>query len=353
MKYLVNPTKLHFELSTICNALCLGCVRTDAYNFNEKKQIIPDKQYIKLDILKKILLDPKFKSVIELEFCGTIDDPLMHPEFLEFLDWASTVGNYNVLIHTNGGLRNKKYWVDLAKILKTHRKHIVKFSIDGLEDTNHIYRQNTVWSKIMENAETFISSGGHASWQYIIFPWNKHQLLEAKKLSVKMNFFEFMSRHDRSIITDIGLEKIKFAKTRSNVRSKIFSTLDSINVNLKDAIENKIECYNQISKMFFIGHDARLWPCCFLHNGRINLDEGRVKILDKRLFESYGDYHWNDCNIHTVSEILEHPFYTTDLVNSWNSKIHGLGSTDRIHRCTEVCNVKKLETLPIGNYKII
>lgn len=353
MMYLSEPTKLQFELSTMCNALCLGCVRTDAFNFNDKKYIIPDKQYIKLDVLKKIVLDPKFKSLIELEFCGTIDDPLMHPDFLEFLDWASSVGEYNILIHTNGSLRNKSYWTSLANILKKHRKHIVKFSIDGLEDTNHLYRQNTTWSKIMENAETFINAGGMASWQYLIFPWNEQQIMKAKELSVKMGFFEFMSRHDRSIVTGLGLEKIKFAKTRSGTGGNTFTKIDKINQSLSEAVKNEIECNNQIRKMFFIGYDARLWPCCFLHNGRINLDEGKVEILNKRLFEAYGDYHWNDCNVHSISEILDHPFYKNDLVSSWKSQEHGFKTTDRIHRCTEVCNIKKLEILPIGNYKLL
>jgi MoaA/NifB/PqqE/SkfB family radical SAM enzyme len=351
--FLEQPTKLQFELSSMCNALCLGCVRTDSYNFNEKKSIIPDKQYIELDTLKNIIQDPEFKSVEELEFCGTIDDPLMHPEFLEFLDWASTVGDYRILIHTNASLRNAAYWTRLAEVLLKHKQHIVKFSIDGLEDTNHIYRQNTTWSKIMENAEAFIKAGGVAGWQYLIFPWNEHQIMQAKEISVKMGFFEFMSRHDRSIATSHGLEKIMFDKTKTKPKKPNYTSNDEINEQLKNTVNNEIRCNSQTKKMYFIGYDGRLWPCCFLHNGRITLDEGKLDILNKRLFEAYGDYDWNNCNKHSVTEILQHPFYKNDLVSSWKSTNHSTGTTDRIHRCTEVCNVKTLEVLPIGNYKLI
>jgi hypothetical protein len=353
MNYLNDPVKLQFELSSMCNALCLGCVRTDSLTYNDKKFIIPEKEYISFDVFKKILLAPEFSSVTHLEFCGTIDDPLMHPELLEFLSFAATVGKYNVQIHTNASLRNIKYWAKLAEVLKKHDSHAVKFSIDGLEDTNHIYRQNTTWSKIMENAQAFIQAGGTASWQYLIFPWNQHQLMEAKALSVEMGFYEFMSRHDRSFATSIGLETIQKIKVSNIQKNNKKSTVDSINAALKGSVNNEIQCNNQIRKMYFIGFDSKLWPCCFLNNGFMNIDEGKANLLQQRLFDAYGDNTWNDLTVHSVGEILAHEFYSADLTASWNSDSHGTGKTDRIHRCTEVCNVKKLKELPIGEAKIL
>jgi molybdenum cofactor biosynthesis enzyme MoaA len=353
MNYLDKPTKLQFELSSMCNALCLGCVRTDTSTYNEKKFVIPEKQYISFDVFKKILLAPEFASVNELEFCGTIDDPLMHPEFLEFLDFASTVSKYNVLIHTNSSLRNAEYWKKLAHILKKHDRHVVKFSIDGLEDTNHIYRQNTTWSKIMENAQSFIDAGGNAGWQYLIFPWNEHQIMDAKNLSMKMGFNEFMSRHDRSEATSLGLELIQKIKVTNIQKKQHISTLDDVNTKLANSVQNEIQCNNQTKKMFFIGFNSRLWPCCFLHNGLMTLDSGKADILNKRLFDAYGSDDWNDISKHSISEILQHEFFKNDLVSSWDNHEHGLDKQSRIHRCTEVCNVKKLEVLPIGNYTLI
>jgi hypothetical protein len=351
--YLVQPIKLQFELSSMCNALCLGCVRTDSNSFNEKKYVIPDKEYIEFETFKKILLAPEFASVTELEFCGTIDDPLMHPEFLEFLDFASTVGRYNVLIHTNASLRNAEYWTKLSKVLLKHDRHVVKFSIDGMEDTNHIYRQNTTWSKIMENAQAFINAGGNAGWQFLIFPWNEHQIMDAKALSVKMGFNEFMSRHDRSVATSLGLQTIQKIKVTSIERRNVKSSIDNINSGLADSVNNEIQCNNQTKKMYFISFDSKLWPCCFLHNGFMNMDRGKAEILQQRLYDTYGNNTWNDIRTTNIADILKHEFYSNDLVESWESTQHGTGKTDRIHRCTEVCNVKKLEALPIGNYTLI
>ena len=64
----------------------------------------------------------------------------------------------------------------------------------------------------MENARAFIDEGGNAAWQYLIFPWNAHQVDEAKELSVEMGFKQFIARHDRSIATSLGLEKIQKRK---------------------------------------------------------------------------------------------------------------------------------------------
>lgn len=352
MNYLADPIRLQFELSSMCNALCLGCVRTDTTNFSNSKSVIPDKQYITFDVFKKILTAPSFQSATELEFCGVIDDPLMHPEFIEFLEYAATVKPYRILIHTNASLRNKQYWTKLAEVLKKHHRHVVRFSIDGLEDTNHIYRQNTTWSKIIENAQAFIDAGGYAMWQFLLFPWNSHQVDAAKSLSIDMGFKEFIVRHDRSIVTSIGLDNIK-SKKDSKVSNISFgvTTIDTINQSLSKYHGDEIYCDTQNRKMFFIGYDAKLWPCCFLHNGFITSDSGRQKLLTQRLFDAYGSQDWNDLNIHSVEEILNHEFYNFDLVNSWQASSHSISKGSRIFRCTEVCSVKKLQQVPIGNFK--
>ena len=352
--YLTSPIKLQFELSSMCNALCLGCVRTDSNTFLNKKFLIPDKQYVSFEVFKKILTAPEFASIEELEFCGTIDDPLMHPELLEFLDFASTVGSYNIMLHTNASLRNVAYWKQLAQVLKKHRQHTVKFSVDGLEDTNHLYRQNTTWSKIIENAKAFIQEGGRASWQYLIFPWNEHQLMTAKTLSVEMGFYEFVSRHDRSQVTSWGLESIQNTKIKNKQSNSSYKiNLNDINKRLETSLKDDIRCNNQTYKMYFISFDSKLWPCCFLNNGFFQTENGKAEILQQRLFDAYGDESWNDISKYSIEEILKHEFYTSDLLESWDSNIHGLEKGTRIHRCTEVCSVKKLEKLPIGNYKVL
>lgn len=350
--YLKSPTKIQFELSSLCNALCLGCVRTDSFNYNRIKPGLDKKVYIKKSTFEKIIFSESFKSVFELEFCGSIDDPLMHPEFLEFLEIARTVKDYRVIIHTNASLRNETYFKDLANILNKFHNYEMLFSIDGLEDTHNIYRQKTSWEKIMKNATAFINAGGRASWQYLIFPWNKHQLDEAEDLSKKLKFNKFMFRHDRSTVSKIGLEEIKNKKEKNQTKTSNIS-LEWISEDLKESVNYEITCNNKVKTMYFVGHDSRLWPCCFLHNGLLHHDIGRKDILRKRLFDAYGSDDWNDCSKHDIEKILQHEFFASDLAASWNSTTHGYAKGQRIFRCTEVCNSKKLKELPVGDAKLL
>ena len=64
-------------------------------------------------------------------------------------------------------------------------------SIDGLEDTHSYYRQGTNWKKIINNAKSFISSGGRAVWQFIPFAHNEHQIKSCIRLSQQLGFKEF------------------------------------------------------------------------------------------------------------------------------------------------------------------
>jgi hypothetical protein len=65
------------------------------------------------------------------------------------------------------------------------------FGIDGLADTNHVYRRGTSWERIIANAKTFITSGGYAEWDFLVFQHNEHQLEEARDLSKALGFRRF------------------------------------------------------------------------------------------------------------------------------------------------------------------
>ena len=353
--YLLDPVRLQFEISSMCNALCLGCVRTDSLTFNNKKDLIPNKEILEVDTFKQIILSPSFSSANEIEFCGTIDDPLMHPNFLDMLRFLTELKDrkFRVLIHTNASLRSPEYFAEMAGILRQLDSHVVRFSVDGLADTNHIYRQNTNWKKIMDNASAYIAAGGYAFWQFLIFPWNQHQVAEAKELSVAMGFKEFASRHDRSFTTQIGLENIQKIKLSDVKKTKSAASVKKLIDSNQEIAKDAINCDNKNKKMYFIGYDSRLWPCCFLHNGFMSLNDAKVELMTQQLIDNYDDPDWNKLNKYTVEQVLQHRFYRQDLSLSWQSNQHGTAVTDRIMRCSEVCGVKQLEQLPIGNYKVL
>jgi MoaA/NifB/PqqE/SkfB family radical SAM enzyme len=95
--------------------------------------------------------------------------------------------------NTNGSLRNPAWWSRLGAVMREEQNlgNYCTFSLDGLEDTNHLYRRNTNWKKIMENAQAFIDAGGIAHWDFIVFEHNEHQVDEARELAIKMGFKNF------------------------------------------------------------------------------------------------------------------------------------------------------------------
>ena len=197
LEYIKYPDILQFELTSMCNALCLGCSRTDTTNFNFSKPNIPKKSIMSLDAFSNIFNSKAAEKVRKVEFCGTIDEPLMHPEFFEIIDILfKTRPDIEISIHTNGSLRSESDWIELAHSLNRFKKYMVWFGIDGLDDTHVLYRQFTDFDKIIKNSSAFIGAGGIAGWQYIIFPWNKHQINNATQMAKKIGFKEFKTRND-------------------------------------------------------------------------------------------------------------------------------------------------------------
>jgi MoaA/NifB/PqqE/SkfB family radical SAM enzyme len=352
--YLEDPVRLQFELSNVCNLNCIGCVRTDE-NFIGSKVSITSPEYVSKETFEKIIQAPEFKNVEFLEFCGSIDDPAAHPEFLELMkiiiNFAINLNKkFTIQIHTNGSIRNTEFWRELGLLLKENEHvvdHSVMFNIDGLEDTNHVYRRGSNWLKIMENSQAIIDAGGNVTWQYIVFPWNEHQVKEAHELSIKKSFKKFFTRQNRAP------EKLKQWSNNSKVKV-YFEQIVDINENLKYiSKENslQIECPTQKDNMYFIDYKSRVWPCCFIP-GAFIIDHDKTQHLTNRLFTRYDDSTWNDCKLHSISDIINHRFYQEDLVDSWESDNHDVQNKDRIYVCSENCNNSRLTEIPMGNKTI-
>ena len=85
----------------------------------------------------------------------------MNPNLVPALKYARKL-RCNIMIHTNGGKGSPNLWRMLAQELKDFPQGVVTFSIDGLEDTNHLYRRHVVWENLINNVKAFIDNGGLA-----------------------------------------------------------------------------------------------------------------------------------------------------------------------------------------------
>lgn len=178
------------EITTYCNAACPQCPRNI-----QGSGINP---YMPLTHLDRETIDYAFsvdhcRTLKQIFFCGSYGDPIMHPDFLDILqDFRRKNPTLWLYIHTNGGVHDTAYWQEIATIMNGYGQ--IDFGFDGLEDTLHLYRRNVKYAVAMRNARAFISAGGRAQWNFIVFKHNEHQVEAARQLSMEYKFFNFLPR---------------------------------------------------------------------------------------------------------------------------------------------------------------
>lgn len=173
------------EITSRCNAACPQCPRTD-------NQILPSAELTMEDIER--IFPQEFCSQLDLIYmCGNYGDAMTSNTTIPAIEYWRNMGVPQIGLYTNGSGRNPDWWRTLAKAM-TGENDRVTFSIDGLADTNSIYRQNTNWDRIMQSVNAFIQAGGQAVWHYLIFEHNQHQVEEARALAEKLGFVEFVPK---------------------------------------------------------------------------------------------------------------------------------------------------------------
>ncbi|MEO0823952.1 MAG: radical SAM protein, partial [Pseudomonadota bacterium] len=184
-----RPYGFHVELTDKCNAGCPMCPRTDAWNFCRPDRTKVFNVELGLDDFERHF-DARFcEGVGEVIFGGAYGDPIAGSELLEVVEHLTARGVV-VAVSTNGGLRRPDWWARLGRAMARTGSRL-ELHLDGLADTNHLYRVNTRWDRIMENARAYIATGARAEWHFIIFRHNEHQVAEAHAMSREMGFAEF------------------------------------------------------------------------------------------------------------------------------------------------------------------
>jgi len=142
----------------------------------------------------KQIFEPEFIAQLNVMYmCGNLGDPIVAKETLEVFEYFRQHNpNMWLSMNTNAGARDEVWWGDLAKTIG--RKGAVIFSVDGLEDTNHLYRQGVVWENVERSMRAFTQAGGRARWDFLIFEHNQHQVDEAKALSEQLGFERFVAK---------------------------------------------------------------------------------------------------------------------------------------------------------------
>jgi hypothetical protein len=175
---------LQVENTTKCNAWCPACARNN--NGFGLSNIFTLQDLDPVIFENTIKLFPNLETI---QFCGTYGDFAAAKNVNEHVDIAIKYAK-KIQIHTHGGIRDQQWWQDLAVKLSTV-DHNIWFAIDGLKGVHEIYRQGTSFDKTIANACAFINQGGHATWQFIPWSHNEHQIMSCMKMSQDLGFKEF------------------------------------------------------------------------------------------------------------------------------------------------------------------
>ena len=129
---------------------------------------------------------------MRVKFCGVLGDPIACPELYEISEYFLDREVKHIEVSTNAGLKTSKWWERYGELSsKSDNRLEIHFAIDGV-NTND-YRVGVNLEKVWNNVDTYLNAGGFASWQYIIFKYNEHELDEARTIA-KDKGMKFITR---------------------------------------------------------------------------------------------------------------------------------------------------------------
>lgn len=335
---LTDIRSIQLDHTSRCNLACPQCPRTPN-DWNKDRVIPPNNLDLTVEDYERIFapLIPNADKTRILHV-GNYGDALASPTFTETLDWCKQYPWPVIQVHTNGSLRTPDYYEYLAR-----QQVRLVFAIDGLEDTNHIYRVNSNWDRLWNNVLAFIRAGGSASWDYLEFEHNAHQTETARELAARTGFTRFNVKQTPRFAASNRTQQIIQTKKQTYTikdtpRSKPQQVAQQIikQWGTKEQFQRQasVRCKTVRLRNFFVDFNCTVYPCCWLANEpyRYKSNPGKRSIL----FQQYSntDPHWNSLRHHTWEEILAHDFYSKDLINSWDNP------DTRIVTCSNECGVK-------------
>ena len=355
-----NINIIEIEGSSFCNAGCPYCARhltgTSIRDTGFTQTHVPFK------LIEKLKTDfGKQTENQELWFVGNLGDALMNPEIDKM--WHFGLRHFDYIeIETNGGLRTVDYWKHMGNICK--RKGYggaITFSIDGLEDTNEIYRKKVKWDKLMENVEAYLSAGGRANWKWLVFEHNEHQIDEARILAKKMGFRKFdvqySTRYNETLydpnegkVEEVNLDK-RGKEHKGETTALSTNVDDKIDSILKDVDyfnpQKRISCKYIKQKRMYLNAKGRIWPCCW-HSAKYDKYDD-LREMEPALITHYKD-GFNDYNTKSMQEIFDHKAWV-QMTDSWKT-VDPTNKTAPFNLCARKCvNDKWMATCNISKHE--
>jgi sulfatase maturation enzyme AslB (radical SAM superfamily) len=277
---------IQLEICNYCNLACPFCPRQPRINNHNE---IMNNTLLDVDLFKSIFKFGEWPKLTSVMFCGNVDEPTTHPGLEEMMSHLLAMNDKLIItISTNGSTRNEKYYTTLGQMSAESNQRIrIRFAIDGLEDTNHIYRVGSNWQKIETNYRAYIAAGGYAIWQFVVFEHNKHQIEEVKSLHLKEGFRGLLLRYSNRNTSGSSIVGI----------DTDYSMFDKV---VCKALKQKTRSVAEL----FINHLGDLTPCCF-----IDLSDPKIRNQYKDILDSFESNIPYNLYKNTIEGIMSGPWF--------------------------------------------
>jgi pyruvate-formate lyase-activating enzyme len=260
---------IHIEPTTVCNAACPQCAREDTTMYIHRT----NRSELTLTDVQRVLPEHTVANLDKMFMCGNFGDPAASKACLDIYQWFRSINpDITLGMNTNGGLRQPGWWSELGSILNQNFDYTV-FAIDGLEDTNHIYRKGVDWHKVMQNAESYIKSGGIAHMETLVFKHNQHQINELEQLARSMGFYWFRAKVTR----------------RWDIAPVDWLEPPTGWIVPKNSKISGVDCHALNENSLYISATGELLPCCWMGGRIFNRDPEIDKAINSMNFQGVID----------------------------------------------------------------
>ena len=341
---------VHLEVTSKCNVSCPMCLRNISGGaVNPQLPLVE----LSLEDFKHLFPLSFLKRLQRLYMCGNYGDPMVARDTLEIFQFIRDVQpSIHLSMFTNGSGRKASWWKELGQVVNQ-----VHFAIDGLEDTLPIYRRQADFKKIMKSAESYISSGGKAVWDYIVFRHNEHQVEEARELAGKMGFDQFVVKktgrffsneksqvkNSQQVLNKKGEveyfleppENIKYQNQSLQKKEQLSEEYGSLHNYLN---QTEIQCRVSREKSLYVSAEGLVFPCCWTAN---QLYPWYLKRRSSQMWKFIDRLPEKETSlngkIHSIEHIVQGDFFQTLVPESWNGKDI---TKDKLRVCAKTCGRK-------------
>jgi MoaA/NifB/PqqE/SkfB family radical SAM enzyme len=259
MEFLGAPvTVIHLELTNRCVIACHRCSRTGS-------DVAKKPVDLGLDTVQRIF-EPRHRGTdvyrnIAVTICGNYGDAIYSPHFYDIVAYLKTHG-LRLNIITNGSHRRSPWWEKTAKLL-TFEDRIV-FSIDGLADTNRLYRVNSRWDDVIAGVRACVPHT-KVQWKMIVFRHNEHQIDAARAYARELGVHEFrINKSPR--FTLIGDDPLSPSDPRwIGVRSRNVKAMKKLlKAGDKKRLQEMVTIFPNCrsGQELFVSYSGYAYPCC-------------------------------------------------------------------------------------------